>query len=102
VTVKATLVWFHGLASVEHPPEAASLRRGPEKTHVALLLFWSNNAGPFRFQELAFGGPGKSGQRVSSLKGGPAPLVSNPQLDANHTLLSAEVSVSGVGGHGGE
>lgn len=42
---------FPELACVEHPPETASLLRAPEETHVARLLFWSNNAGPFRFWE---------------------------------------------------
>lgn len=51
VAVRATLFCFHGLAGVEHPPEAASLLRAPEETHVTHLLFWANNAGPFRFRE---------------------------------------------------
>lgn len=50
---RATAVCVHGLAGAQYTPEAASLLRAPEETHVARLLFWSNNAGPFRFWEPA-------------------------------------------------
>lgn len=40
-----------GLACVGHPWEAVGQLRAPEETRIAHLLFWSNNAGPFRFWE---------------------------------------------------
>lgn len=51
MAARATAVCIHRLACAKYPPEATSLLRAPEGTHVARLLFWSNNAGPFRFQE---------------------------------------------------
>lgn len=76
--VRATPACFPGLACVKHPPEAASPLRAPEQTHVARLLFWSDNAGPFRFRELvswhssgtSSERPRGAGEPASSLKGG--------------------------------
>ena len=104
--VRATPVCFPELARVKHPPEAASPLWAPAQTHVARLLFWSDNAGSFRFREPAswhssgtsFERPQGAGKPASSPKGGRScPGFKSPTTCQPYFVVSREGQIKREG-----